>query len=213
MNHNLIFKEWLVNRLNSALPGEESQYNLAPFKRKEEATIAWNNDKKPRLSAVMLILYPEDGMIHVPLIIRNVYDGVHSGQIGLPGGKNEYFDQNIQQTAIRETIEEISVHVNEKDILGSLSELYVPVSNFIIQPFIAWLDHKPEFTRDPSEVQKILEVPLAHLQNPAHVQERTIKTRDGYSIKAPGIPIEDEFLWGATAMIVSEFIAILQEFK
>jgi 8-oxo-dGTP pyrophosphatase MutT (NUDIX family) len=213
MNHNTFVKNWLENRLKYTLPGEESQYNLAPFKRKEEAAMAWENNEKPRLSAVMLILYPEDGTIHVPLIIRNVYDGVHSGQIGLPGGKSEEFDQNIRQTAIRETKEEINVQINEDDILGPLSELYVPVSNFVIHPFIAWLDHKPEFTPEPSEVQKILEVSLNHLQNPVNVQERFFKTRSGHSIKAPGIPIQDEFLWGATAMIVSEFLAILQDYK
>ena len=212
MNHSPQFRTWLENRISKELPGESAQYKLAPFKRKEEEQMFLKKGAKPRKSAVLMILYPQDGLIHVPMIIRTVYDGVHSGQIGLPGGKFEEEDEYLVNTAIRETKEEISVQVDELEIIGQLSALFVPVSNFIIHPFIAWMDQKPEFKPEEKEVQEILEIPLTYMTQAENRETRRIKTAKGYSIKAPGIPIGDNFLWGATAMILSEFLEIIDSY-
>ncbi|QNL22843.1 CoA pyrophosphatase [Hyphobacterium sp. CCMP332] len=213
MNHSESFKNWLETRLAGNLPGEEAQYNLAPLKRREEVKFAFNKSQEPRISSVMLILYPENDLSHVPMIVRNEYRGVHSGQVALPGGKYEENDENILQTAIRETFEEINVKIDQNQIIGRLSHLFVPVSNFIIHPFVAWLDYKPQFVPDPSEVQEVLRVPLNYLSNPKNVKSKSIYTANGYQINAPGIPIEEQFLWGATAMLMSEFFSIVQEYK
>ncbi len=213
MNHSEQFKIWLQKRLVSDLPGEEAQYNLAPLKRKEEVKFAFNKNQKPRISSVMLILYPENDLSYIPMIVRNEYRGVHSGQVALPGGKFEKSDTNIQQTAIRETFEEINVRVDHNQIIGKLSDLFVPVSNFIIHPFVAWLEDKPEFVAEPSEVQEVLRVPLYYLSNPENITSKKIETANGYQINAPGIPIEEKFLWGATAMLMSEFFSIVREYK
>ncbi len=213
MKHNSEFKQWLKKSLSEQLPGENAQYELAPLKRKEEEQLAKKHSASPRKSGVMLILYPENGEIFVPLIVRNIYHGVHSGQIAFPGGKYEEDDQTVMQTAIRETHEEININIAQDRILGQLSSLFVPVSNFIIYPFVAWVDVKPEFKPDENEVQKILEVPLSYLLDSSNRTSRQIPTAFGYSINAPVIPIEEHFLWGATAMMMSEFIALVRNFQ
>lgn len=213
MQHAPEFKERLKERLREPLPGEEAQYAMAPLKRRQEDALARSHRSGARQSGVMLILYPEQEKTHIPMIVRNVYSGVHSGQVALPGGKFEEHDRNIMFTAIRETAEEINVHIREDQIIGRLTELFVSVSNYIVHPFVAWLDEKPEFIPEQSEVQKIMEVPLSHLMNPENVVRRAIKTNRGLRINAPGIPIEDRFLWGATAMMMSEFLRTLSDFQ
>lgn len=213
MEHSRDFKNWLEKRLLRTLPGEEAQYLLAPLKRKEEEIIAQKNNSSPRISSVMLILYPDNDITHIPMIVRNKYRGVHSGQVALPGGKYENGDKNVMDTAIRETHEEINVGIEKEQVIGELSELFVPVSNFIIHPFIAWLDKKPVFTPDQTEVQSVLEVPLNYLLDPVNVTSKSINTAMGIPLKAPGIIIENQFLWGATAMLMSEFFSILREYK
>jgi 8-oxo-dGTP pyrophosphatase MutT (NUDIX family) len=212
MQHTPEFRKRLKNRLKGTLPGEDAQYAMAPLKRRTEDVLLRSSGTKPRQSGVMLILYPDRNETHVPMIVRNVYKGVHSGQVGLPGGKLEKHDRDIMHTAIRETEEEISVKITEDQVIGRLSELFVSVSNYIVHPFVAWLDEKPGLIPEESEVQGILEVPLSHLMDSTNVEERAIRTNSGFSIKAPGIPIEDRFLWGATAMMISEFLTVLRDF-
>ncbi len=213
MQHNQKFKYWLQNRLESSLPGENAQYKLAPLKRKEEEVFARDSNIPPRPSSVMMILYPLNSKTHVPMIVRNEYKGVHSGQVALPGGKYENDDEDIMFTAIRETNEEINVNISRHEVIGKLSHLFVPVSNFIIHPYIAWLDQKPNFVPDQTEVQSVLEVPLKYLANPKNITSRSIETASGFKINAPGIPIENHFLWGATAMMMSEFFTLIQEYE
>lgn len=212
MNHSSKMRKWLEERISRPLPGEDAQYKLAPFKRKEEEQMFLKKGAKPRNSAVLIILYPHKEQIHVPMIIRTVYEGVHSGQVGLPGGKFEKGDDELINTALRETSEEINVEIKKSDVIGQLSTLFVPVSNYMIHPFVSWIDHKPEFIPEEKEVQKVLEIPLDYLKQAQNRETRNIKTANGYSIKAPGIPLGDDFLWGATAMIISEFLEIIDTY-
>lgn len=213
MKHNDEFRDWLIDRFQNKLPGSDAQYNLAPLKRKEEEEAMLLSNSNPKESAVMMIMYPNGDNIEIPMILRNVYDGVHSGQIGLPGGKKEETDQDLLFTAIRETKEEINVDIKREDVIGNLSPLFVPVSNFVIHPFISWINEIPSFVPDASEVQKVFRVPLTHLRNPENIQSKSIEVSSGLKIKAPGIPIEDHFLWGATAMMIAEFLEILKDYR
>jgi len=131
----------------------------------------------------------------------------HPGQIALPGGRIEKGETALE-TAFRETYEEIGIPQDEIEILGSLSELYVEVSKFRIQPFVGWLKKKPELIINPNEVEKTIFFPLKYFQNnPDEVELLTVNGK----LKVPCIRFEGEIIWGATSMILSELVAILNE--
>jgi len=189
------------------LPGTEAQFKMAPHLR-DEALVEHQN-KEYKKSAILILLYPDkDGNACVVFTKRNEYDGPHSGQVSFPGGKFEDTDVNIIQTAIRETAEEIGVTLENKKVLGRLSTLKVPVSGFEIYPIIGYTNETPKFTRDKTEVEKILEISVADLA----ALEADIDVFPGSSkmkIKAPYYPLRNEKLWGATAMITSEFLEMV----
>ncbi len=192
--------------LKTELPGEKAQLKMAPSNRSSAHTIF--NKNKLRNSGVLLMLYLKNGKLHIPFILRPIYNGAHSGQIGLPGGKAEPFDANMQETAIRETYEEIGITKNKIDILGALTPLFIPHSNFNVFPFVGYCKQEPFFSPDPIEVAKIIEAPLKHLIKPSTIQtfENTIH---GEHIIAPYFNVNDHQIWGATAMIISEFKELL----
>ena len=130
----------------------------------------------------------------------------HAGQIALPGGRIEKGETALE-TALRETWEEIGITSDQIEILGSLSELYVQVSRFQIHPFVGWLNKKPGFVINKNEVEKTISFPLQLIKNP--LKEIELNTFTGL-LKVPFIGFEGEIVWGATAMILSEFYAVLQ---
>ncbi len=132
----------------------------------------------------------------------------HAGQIGLPGGRIEKGETAIE-TAMRETQEEIGITSDQIEILGSLSEIYVQVSGFQIHPFVGWINEKPAFNINKNEVEKTISFPLRLLKN--IIEETEIETFTG-QLKVPCFKFEDEIIWGATAMILSEFYDTLQQF-
>ncbi len=135
---------------------------------------------------------------------------IHAGQIGFPGGKQEEKDASPKETALRETTEEIGLPERGISVLGSLTPLYVSVSNFMIYPFVAWTGQKPTFAVNYHEVEELLFFPLRkHLKNPI-VTLTEVQTISG-KLKVPGIPFQGEFIWGATAMILTEFLDILSQ--
>jgi 8-oxo-dGTP pyrophosphatase MutT (NUDIX family) len=133
----------------------------------------------------------------------------HAGQIALPGGRVEKGETALE-TALRETEEEIGISPQEIEILGTLSELYVQVSRFQIHPFVGWLNTKPEFRICQNEVEKTISFPLKNMQNA--FEEVELKTILG-TLKVPCFQFEGEIIWGATAMILSEFYDLLNEFS
>jgi 8-oxo-dGTP pyrophosphatase MutT (NUDIX family) len=199
--------ENIKKALSQTLPGSTSHLKMLPFNRELVA----NSDEQTHLkhSSVLLLLFPQNNELHVCLIKRPVHMKHHAGQIALPGGRIEKGESAIE-TALRETWEEIGILPHQIEILGTLSELYVHVSRFQIHPFVGWLKIKPEFIICKDEVEKTISFPLKNMQNA--VEQVELKTITG-ALKVPCFQYEGEIIWGATAMILSEFYDLLNQFS
>ncbi|MEM6699535.1 MAG: CoA pyrophosphatase [Bacteroidota bacterium] len=166
---------------------------------------------KVQVASTLLLFYRKEGAWYFPLIQRtssNPNDR-HSGQISFPGGKREEADLDLEMTAVREAEEEIGVPAKDIMILGRLTRLYIPVSNFMVHPFVGYLSYVPNFVRQQSEVVEVLEIPLSELRNPATRKKKEIKLSQGIRLKdVPYFDIQDKTIWGATAMILSEFLEV-----
>jgi 8-oxo-dGTP pyrophosphatase MutT (NUDIX family) len=205
-----LFIEKLKSELSEKLPGVRAHLKLAPETRINDLKTE-NPPAHALESAVLIILYPIAGRLHTVVILRNEYDGAHSGQISLPGGKAEKSDHDFMFTALREAHEEIGIIPAEMEVLGQLSRFYVRPSNFIIYPFIAFSRKRPEFHPDSVEVQKVVEIDIFEEINYKKVVNRTLTFKNNYQVVAPGFPVKGEFMWGATAMIFSELIQVLSQ--
>jgi len=195
----------LQELLNGPLPGEKAHELMSPAGRSNTEEYIQTLLTPPRNSAVMVLLYPEGEEVKMVLIKRPDYDGVHSGQISFPGGKYEEGDADFEQTALRETFEEIGVNTNLIKTIGSLSRIYIPPSNFLVYPYIGYCTHIPSFTTD-AEVDRLITVPVSVLLNENIVQQGKFLAggRLGLQITAPYFEIDNEKVWGATACILSE---------
>jgi len=187
--------------LQLTLPGEEAQLLMAPTFRG-----GFPDRGKPVRAAVLILLYPSGSETCLVFIKRNEYDGPHSGQVSFPGGAWEPTDSALEQTAIREAREEIGVR-GSIEILGKLTPLHIPVSNFLVSPFVAWMDQTPVFHPDRSEVQYVIEVSLRELLDPAMRDSETLH-HHGRRVEAPFYRVGNEKIWGATAMMLSEFLQL-----
>lgn len=177
---------------------------VGPFKPK------FKSDAPPRPGSVLILLYEDEGDIKFPLIKRPEYIGAHGGQISLPGGKAEAGENSID-TALREAHEEIGVDSHSVSILGRLSEFHVIPSNFLITPIVASIDRKPEWIPDPHEVAGILTGRISELVREDAVRTTEILAAGEYRMNAPHFNIENQIVWGATAMMLNEFRVILRE--
>ncbi|MCC5928677.1 MAG: CoA pyrophosphatase [Cyclobacteriaceae bacterium] len=167
------------------------------------------NELRPaRHGAVLLLLYEKNGEIYFPLIQRPEYDGVHGGQVSLPGGKVEDGDVSLDFTALRETEEEIGVPAADVEILGKLSDLYIWVSHFHVHPFVGKIDYVPNFIPDPHEVAQLIETPLLQLTDSSSRTQFLFK-RGEFSLEAPCFDLQNKPVWGATAMILSELCEVI----
>lgn len=191
------------------LPGEEAHTDMIPFRLKTSEAL-----KKPvdyKLSAVLLLLYKTQNSIEFILTERQTYKGKHSGQISFPGGKAEPFDKGTHQTALRETKEELGIDTSNIQLIGQLTQVYIPVSNFLIHPYVGYIDELPNLTPDPREVRKVLHVPVDDLINENKRIETDIDVGDGRIIKQiPAFHFSDRIVWGATAIMLNEFKLILK---
>lgn len=200
----------LKHRLALPLPGKEAQFRMAHLERQLNLS-RYKTPANARQSSVLILLYEEKGRIKIPLILRSDDLGIHSGQVSLPGGKLEKEDINLEATALRETEEEIGVKSNAVEILGKLTELYIPPSNFLVHPHVGVLTSDVNFIPDPKEVAKILKLDLEFLMDEEKVKEKEIRLQSGQSIRTPYYNIDGEIVWGATAMILSELKSLLYE--
>lgn len=198
-----INKETLSTMLKGPLPGISAQGKMAP-----EIRTGFEHDDNCRSAAILIVLFPDEGSIHTVFMKRNEYDGPHSGQISFPGGMQEETDHDLMDTALRETEEEIGIHVDKQEVLGELTSLFIPVSNFCVTPYIGWLNDRPDFLPDRSEVQYLLIPTLDELMDPSN-QYKEIIHRHGNDLLTPYIRIEEDIIWGATAMILSEFMELI----
>lgn len=164
----------------------------------------------PRPGSVIILLFEDQGQIKFPLIKRAEYKGAHSGQISLPGGKAEAGEDAIQ-TALRECEEEIGVPAREITVIGRLSEFYVVPSNFLVTPVVASLGQRPVYRPDPYEVFKVIEADLDDLVREDAVLVKEILAAGLYRMNAPHFEIENEIVWGATAMMLNELRMVVRE--
>lgn len=192
--------------LAGPLPGKAAQYRMAPRPR-PGAEFRDTPGPDVRHGGVLALFYPHGGRIFLPLILRPTYPGVHSGQVGFPGGGQEEADDDLTATALRETYEEIGVHPSAYTMLGRLTPLYVSASNFLVQPAVGWIDYRPDFRLDPYEVAALIEAPLLALLDPAtrRVENWTLR---GRQVEVPYFAVENQTIWGATAMMLSELLAL-----
>lgn len=196
----------IIQKLNKPLLGWNAHKIMAPKNRAEQLKTAMEAHVDARQSAVLILLYQKNGDWFIPLIERSVYPGVHSGQISLPGGKVESQDVNFEATALREAQEEIGVQPESIDLIGSLSELYIPPSNFNVKPFVGFYKNSIRFTAQEHEVQRIIEIPLRELLSDGIIQEKDFgRSTNNIVQKAPYFHLQGVEIWGATAMILNEF--------
>ena len=198
--------EKLKIRLSQELPGKEAQSKMAFAERKflNELTVP----KTARQSAVLIVLYPNGNDVFIPLIQRPIYKGVHSGQMAFPGGKRENSDTSLIHTAIRETKEEIGVQIPNAQILGTLTDLYIPPSNMLVLPVVAYATTIPKYLLDEKEVVKVVAPSLEMLRSSENQHSKKIAIREGVQFETPYFDVEGHTVWGATAMILSEFLEI-----
>lgn len=199
------FTEDLRQRLQKPLPGEVAHQKMASTARYR---LGINPNERTRRSAVLICFYPYQHSIYLPLILRPQYDGVHAGQMAFPGGRMERIDENLTRTALREAQEEVGIRVSDVKVLGLLTELFIPPSNFYVQPVVGMLPYRPDFYPDPREVEAVVEVDLTTLLDETIVGDSQIEVR-GTTVDAPFYQIQGYRVWGATAMMISELLMVL----
>ena len=198
------FFEVLKKELKKELPGEKAHVKMAPGVRNH-----FKPKEKSRKAGVLILLYQKESHLYVCFIQRTEYNGPHSGQISFPGGKTEKEDKTIIDTALRESKEEVGIEPDLVEIYGELTPLHIPVSNFIVYPIIGIYKTTPKFIIDPLEVKKVIEVKLSALLNPDNCTTKEFKYGD-LSFVAPIYNPDNLTIWGATAMILSEFLEIVR---
>ncbi len=202
------FSALLKNELEKDLPGTEVQWQMASSDRMIR-NFPRIPGKDARVAAVLILLYPENGSVHTVFIQRPDYNGVHGGQISFPGGKQEPSDENIVQTAIREANEEIGVDPAIISVIGTLTPLFIPVSNIIVTPVVAWTKEKPVFRHEVKEVVFMFDADITKFMEPSIIKTKPLEIR-GEMIDVKYFDYEGNMIWGATAMILLELLTIIK---
>lgn len=195
----------LKTEIKKPLPGKEAQMLMNP-------DIVFTKNKNARKSSILIHLYPKNNKIKTILILRVKYNGFHSNQIAFPGGKFENSDKSLSYTAIREANEEIDIDINCIKKIGQLTPLLIPISNFLVFPFLSYSDEKPVLKKNNSEVEKIIEINISDLFNAENIKKGEFIVNDK-KISAPFYNINNYKIWGATAMIISELLEIIKKAK
>jgi 8-oxo-dGTP pyrophosphatase MutT (NUDIX family) len=199
----------LENRLGEPLPGKAAHLQMSPQPvdfRRFEANLPSNHRK----SGVLVLFFPEGDRTFFPLIKRPEYPGVHSGQVAFPGGKMEPDDLSIIHTALREAEEEVGIAPSEVKILGRLSDLYIPTSNFLVSPILGFCETRPVFTPEVKEVSRIIAADFFRLFDPEVRKQKILDLSPSFSLDTPYFDIDGEVVWGATAMILSELVHLIK---
>ncbi len=195
----------LKKQLNEKLPGSDAQKIMMPLGRKLQLP---KPDAIP--SAVNIIIFFEKNDLNFILIKRTNNLLHHSGQIALPGGQFDYQDKTLLNTAKRETYEEIGIMLDDENFIGKLTPLYINISNFFVQPFVSFIENKLNIKINKNEVETLYKVAVTKFFNENNIKKGIINTTKT-KIIAPYFELENEKVWGATAMILSEFKAVLKK--
>jgi len=190
-------------RLEADLPGMDAQVQMAPRYRARKTAMSIS-DRDCREAGVLALLYQDDEP-HLVLTVRRDDLPDHPGQVSFPGGQREA-GETLPETALREANEEVNLSPEPVRLIGALTPLFVPPSNFCVHPFVGILDHRPDLRPTDREVGAILHVPVSHLLDP---ETRVVETwtLHGTEIDVPFYRVDDYTVWGATAMMLSELLA------
>ncbi len=203
-------RKYLQESFKGDLPGDVEQLKMAPYNRTAR-NIAKVVNPHPKESAVLFLIYPDNKeRANFVLMQRTPHPGVHGAQISLPGGKKELQDTNLMHTALRETREELGIDSSSIEVLGELTSVYIPPSGFMVNPFVGITNQKLHFNPDKREVDYLIESPVSALLQPGIIQSKKIPIGlSKLKVNTPYFNIKNHVVWGATAMILSEFKAIL----
>jgi 8-oxo-dGTP pyrophosphatase MutT (NUDIX family) len=204
------FIDQLAKKLQQPLPGETAQFKMAHVARRSRVA----PPEHAREAGVLALFYPRGSEWYIVLIERvssNRHDR-HGGQISFPGGKRETQDPTLKDTALREAEEEVGVSSQKIELLGELTELYIPVSNFKVHPHVGFVADTPKFAPEVKEVRTILEVPFEHFLNAANRKQIDLKIAKNLTLRnVPYFDVLGKIVWGATAMMMSELLEILEK--
>ncbi|MCB0661486.1 MAG: CoA pyrophosphatase [Saprospiraceae bacterium] len=205
----LQFVNDLERKIKKGLPGRDAQLHMAPSVRKHYMEAP----DTASTASVLALFYPKEGQNHLVLIERQTKkNDRHGGQISLPGGKTEPTDAGHDETALREAEEEVGVKSNDVELIGSLTELYIPVSNFKVFPFVGFMDYRPDFVPQLSEVKSILEIPFDEFLHQSARKTMDMQVSQHITMRSvPYFDVQGRVVWGATAMILSELISIANQ--
>ena len=200
--------EALKDKLHAPLPGISGQQEMMPSYRKA-VSLEDIAPLKPRKAGVIIHIFQGPQEVEVLYMKRPVYDGMHSAQISFPGGEVEDVDEDLMATAFRECEEEVNLKPSEQEFFRAMSWLYIPPSNFYVEPFITLGTSSPKVELDPREVDRVFSIPLSKLIDGSLVQKTTINSTYG-TLLVPAYHWDGEIIWGATAMMTSELVALLR---
>lgn len=200
--------EALKDKLNAPLPGISGQREMMPSYR-NAVSLEDIAPLQPRKAGVIIHIFQGPQELEVLYMKRPAYDGTHSGQISFPGGELEEFDQDLMAAAFRECEEEVNLKPNEQEFFRAMSWLYIPPSNFYVEPFITLGTAAPNVELDPREVDRVFSIPLSKLIDGSLIQQTSIKTTYG-TLVVPAYHWDGEIIWGATAMMTAELVALLR---
>ncbi len=204
-----IFKKHIQLLSKAEIGGLEAQFKLAPEIRKQfsEQKI---NAQNPKKAAVLVIFYPSNfGKLNFLLTLRASYKGVHSAQISFPGGKIDGKDVSLKNTALREAREEVGIIEKDISIFKEMTDVYIPPSNFIVTPFLGYINYTPKFTKN-YEVEALIEVKLSDLLSDSVISSTILSTSYAKNIIVPCFKLNNYNVWGATAMMLSEIKELIR---
>ncbi|MCH2488754.1 MAG: CoA pyrophosphatase [Flavobacteriales bacterium] len=206
------FEKQIVKITKMELPGEAYHLKMAPIERLLELKQKARYSATARKAGVMVLFYPsESNETHLILILRKTYKGVHSAQVGFPGGKIEPEDESLQHAALRECEEEVGVPSEAISVLKKMTEIYIPPSNFFVQPYLGITAKTPRFIPQEDEVEALIEVPLQQFLDDSVRITKTLSTSYATNIEVPAFLLQDHVVWGATAMMLNEVRQMLKE--
>lgn len=204
------FLKYIPQILEENLPGDDAHIKMMPLERMAIFKDLDLEKINPREASVMMLFYPKNDEPHLVMILRNSYKGVHSSQIGFPGGKVEKYDVSLADTALRETFEEIGIDRELITIVRPFTALYIPPSNFKVYPFLGYATRELTFNPDDREVFGIIEMPLSTLMDDDAKVSKTLSTSYMEEVDVPAFKFEEYYIWGATSQMLNELKEVLK---